>query len=148
MVRPQFEAPIEAAAFSGADTVLVLAGRVQRLRVGAQVSDEALPEGSSVGALTTAPNEEVWAAFINGKESQGRPLSSASAPNWTVAAQIRAMAWAPDDDTLYASDPARGGSTVSKLDCTPLAFSRASRGFPASPAALPSMRRGGSGSPL
>ena len=107
VMRPGTEAPIEAAAFSGTETVLVLAGRVQRLREGSLVSDEALPDGLSIGALGTAPDEEVWAAILNGAESQIRQLSG-SEGGWTVAAQIRALAWAPDGEALYAADPGRG----------------------------------------
>ncbi|ANY84054.1 hypothetical protein BB934_37990 (plasmid) [Microvirga ossetica] len=108
--QPKPEAPIDAASFRDGTMLVILANRQLKIKDGTCIASQSLNVETQIMALTAGTDGQFWAAGVDAAGSRIGSVTKAGQiePIWTVAAQVQALAWAPNGRTLYGADPSKG----------------------------------------
>lgn len=111
IIRPEPGAPIDGLAVTAeGDVILLLGGRVLKIRKQECVLDRTVPTLAGATAMATDAAGQPWVAVYRGDETRiGRIGADGTFEvTWTLRKRIGALAWSQASGTLFASDPQNG----------------------------------------
>jgi IclR family acetate operon transcriptional repressor len=112
------------------DVILLLGGRVLRIRKHECVQDHTVPELAHATAMATNPDGQPWVAIQQGDETLIGKLGRDGTveTQWALRKRIRALAWSQASGRLFASDPESGTIYVlERAGMAPRLFARIPR---------------------
>lgn len=110
-IRPEPGAPIDSLAVTAeGDIILLLGGRILKIRQQECIVDRAVPALAGVTAMASDPAGQLWVATLQGDETRIGRLGADGTLDiaWTLRRRIRALAWSRTGGTLFASEPESG----------------------------------------